>query len=85
MKILIIIISILILYVIITSVYFNIRFKKDNKYPCFVVISQDGLMSKPMYYVGAKSYSDSIHGTIYVDRKEYNRLKFLESIEEKQL
>jgi hypothetical protein len=42
-------------------------------------------MSKPMYYVGAKSYSDSIHGTIYVDRKEYNRLKFLESIEEKQL
>ena len=79
MQILIIIISILILYVIITSVYFIIRFKKDNKYPCFVVISQDGFISSPMYYVGAKIYSDSIHGTIYVDRKEYNRLKFLKT------
>ena len=80
MKILIIIISILILYLIVRVLYFNIRFKRESKYPCYVVISQDGFMSKPMYYVGAKSYSDSIHGTIYVDRKEYNRLKFLESI-----
>lgn len=80
MKILIIIISILILYLIIRVLYFNIRFKIESKYPCYVVISQDGFMSKPMYYIDAKSYSDSIHGTIYVDRKKYNRLKFLESI-----
>jgi hypothetical protein len=80
MELLIIIISILVFYVIARTVYFNIKFKRNSKYPCYVVISQDGFMSNPMYYNDAKIYSDSIYGTIYVDGKEYNRLKFLESI-----
>lgn len=69
------ILIIILLYQLIKIIYFNIKFKRDSKYPCYVVISQDGFISKPMYYNDAKKYSDSIYGTIKVDRKEYNRLK----------
>ena len=82
MKTVINIIGILILYLIVRVLYKYIRFKRDSKYPCFVVISQDGFMSIPMYYDIAKEYSDKVYGTIWVDMKEYNRLKFLESIED---
>lgn len=76
MKTLIItIISAYIVYGIVRIIYFNRKFKRDSKYPCFVVISQDGFISKPMYYDDAKAYSDSIYGYIKVDRDEYNRLK----------
>lgn len=69
------IISALIFYGIARILYFNRKFKRDSKYPCFVVISQDGFISKPMYYDDAKVYCDKIYGFIKVDREEYNRLK----------
>jgi hypothetical protein len=76
MKTLIIVILLFIIYHIIRIIYYNAKFKRDSKYPCFVVISQDGFISNPMYYNDAKEYSDKIYGTIRVDRKEYNKLKF---------
>jgi hypothetical protein len=70
----IIIILLFVIYKLIRVVYFNIKFKRDVKYPCFVVISQDGFISKPMFYNDAKEYCDKINGFIYVDRDEFNRL-----------
>ena len=70
-----IIILVTILYFGLKVIYYNRKFKRDSKYPCFVVISQDGFISKPMYYDAAKKYSDSIFGYIKVDRQVYNRLK----------
>jgi len=75
MKIVIIITSLLIIRFILKNIYFYFKFKRDSKYPCFVVISQDWFISKPMYYEDAKKYSDKIYGTIKVDRQEYKRLK----------
>lgn len=64
----------LVLFFILRIFYFNRKFKRDSKYPCFVVVSQDGFITKPMYYDEAKKYSDAIYGYIYVDREEYNKL-----------
>ena len=75
MKIIILIILIAIIYFVLRVIYYNQKFKRDSKYPCFVVISQDGFISKPMYYNDAKKYSDSIYGFIKVDREVYNKLK----------
>ena len=77
MKIILIIVVLIILYKIIKAIYFYFKFKRDSKYPCFVVISQDGFISKPIYYNDAKEYSDKIYGDMKVDRKEFNRLKKL--------
>ena len=76
MKIIISIILVPILYFIFRVIYYNQKFKRDSKYPCFVVISQDGFISKPMYYEDAKKYSDAIYGYIKVDRKVYKKLKY---------
>lgn len=70
-----IIILAIILYFIFRVVYYNYKFKRDNKYPCFVVISQDGFISNHMYYKEAKKYSDKIYGYIFVDREVYKKLK----------
>jgi hypothetical protein len=77
MKILLIIAYLLIIRFILKNIYFYFKFKRDSKFPCFVVISQDWFISKPMYYDDAKKYSDRIYGTIKVDRKEFKRLKRL--------
>jgi hypothetical protein len=53
---------------------FNLKFKRDSKFPCYRV-TKDYFISEPMYYSDAKEYSDKIHGTIRVDREEFNRLK----------
>lgn len=74
----IIIILLFVIYKIIRVIYFNMKFKRDVKYPCFVVISQDGFMYGPMYYNEAKDYSDKIYGFIKVDRNEFNRLKLID-------
>jgi hypothetical protein len=63
------------LYFMLRVLYYNNKFKRDAKYPCFVVVSQDGFISNPMYYEEAKAYCDMTHGCIKVDRKEYNKLK----------
>jgi hypothetical protein len=75
-KIAIAVLIIYLIYVIERIIYYNRKFKEDSKYPCFVVISQDGFISKPMHYEGAKVYSDAIYGIIKVDREEYNQLKY---------
>jgi hypothetical protein len=74
-KIAIAILIIYLIYKIERIIYYNRKFKEDSKYPCFVVISQDGFISKPIHYEEAKAYSDKIYGVIKVDREEYNRLK----------
>jgi len=63
MKILAFIIISLIIFNVVRILYFNWKFKKDSKYPCFVVIYQDGVMSKPSYYEEAETYADKWHGT----------------------
>lgn len=65
---------VLLIYIVVRTIYFNWKFKRDSKYPCFVVMSQDGFISKPMFYDDAKKYADAIYGFIYVDREKYNKL-----------
>jgi hypothetical protein len=77
--VLLIIVIIYALYFFVKILYFNRKFKRYSKYACFVVVSQDGFISKPMYYDDAKKYSDSIYGTIFVDRDDFNRIKIFKS------
>jgi hypothetical protein len=75
METIVILLGIIIIINIIKLIYFHIKFKQDSKYPCFVVVCQDGVMSKPLYYKEAKVYADKWYGEIFVDREEYNKLK----------
>ncbi len=65
-----------IIYNIIRLIYYEVKFKRDSKYPCFVVISPDYFISVPMYYEEAKKYSDKIGGVIKVDRKVFNKKRY---------
>lgn len=62
----------IIIYNTIRVIYYELKFRRDSKYPCFVVISPDYFISEPMYYEDAKKYSDKIGGIIKVDRKVFN-------------
>ena len=78
MGILVNIIILVIIYSIIRVIYYKVKFKRDSKYPCFVVISPDYFISAPMYYEDAKKYSDKIGGVIKVDRKVFNKKRYEE-------